>query len=123
MWSLGCILYELVTHQMLFDYKDPKENLIKAMAINNSFDLNCFDAEISKSLIDDYFIGSEDFINETIKIVLPNRIFNIEDEIMKYHNDKVLIDFIKRCLVLDPKKRLTPGNARLHPFMKKKFSY
>ena len=35
MWSLGCIIYELITHKVLFHYRDVKMNMIKAMALNN----------------------------------------------------------------------------------------
>ena len=124
MWSVGCILYELVTHKMLFDFKNPKENFIKAMTINNCFDLNCFDAQIDQFLVNKYFVATNQDSNQEIyDIILPVKNFKIENEIYKFHQDKLLIDFIKKCLVLDPKKRLTPENARIHPFMKKKFNY
>ncbi len=39
MYSLGCILYELITHKILFNDK-PIKNLAKAMAINKIFNLS-----------------------------------------------------------------------------------
>jgi serine/threonine protein kinase len=124
MWSLGCILYELVTHTMLFNSKNPKENFIKAMTINNFFDLNCFDKYSEGFLTEDFFVTlNANFNQDSYDIILPVKNFKIEEEIEKFHQDKLLIDFIKKCLIIDPKIRLTPENARTHPFMKKKYNY
>lgn len=42
MWSFGCILFELITHKMLFNFNDERKNLIKAMSINKTFDMSVF---------------------------------------------------------------------------------
>ena len=42
MWSFGCILYELITHKMLFNFNDERKNMIKAMAMNKTMDFNAF---------------------------------------------------------------------------------
>lgn len=42
MWSLGCILYEMVTHKVLFAHSDPRKNLVKALSINKTLDLTTF---------------------------------------------------------------------------------
>ena len=41
-WSLGCILYELVTSRVLFSYKQVPENLCKALSINRISFKECF---------------------------------------------------------------------------------
>ncbi len=52
MWSLGCIIYEIVTHRVLFDYNCPKKNLIKALSLNKTFDLSCFNIREKEFLWD-----------------------------------------------------------------------
>ena len=42
MWSLGCIIYELVTHKVLFNNQSELKNLVKALSINRTADLSCF---------------------------------------------------------------------------------
>jgi serine/threonine protein kinase len=42
MWSLGCIIYELLTHNVLFNYGYQKKNLAKALAINKKFSSSMF---------------------------------------------------------------------------------
>lgn len=42
-WSLGCILYELVTHEVLFSYNCERKNFIKGLAINRNYDLSVFE--------------------------------------------------------------------------------
>ena len=42
MWSFGCILYELITHKVLFNFQDERKNLSKAMSINKSLDFSVF---------------------------------------------------------------------------------
>ena len=41
-WSVGCIIYELITFKILFFYRNPLENLIKAMAINKLYDISYY---------------------------------------------------------------------------------
>ena len=42
MWSLGCIVYELITGLVLFPYKTVQENLAKALSINHIYDFKIF---------------------------------------------------------------------------------
>lgn len=41
-WSVGCIIYELVTFNILFYYRNPVENLMKALAINKHYDITFY---------------------------------------------------------------------------------
>jgi len=43
MWSLGCVLYEIVTCKVLFNYKTVQENLAKAIAITGYTSLELFE--------------------------------------------------------------------------------
>jgi len=41
-WSVGCIIFELVTFRLLFFYRNPLEILAKAMAINKTYDVTFY---------------------------------------------------------------------------------
>ncbi len=51
MWSLGCIMFELITSSLLFPYKNSIENFVKALSINSVFDVNFYqEGENAKSI-------------------------------------------------------------------------
>ena len=42
-WSVGCIIYELVTGRVLFDQNNEALNLAKAVSLNISRNFSCFE--------------------------------------------------------------------------------
>lgn len=123
MWSLGCIVYELVTHKVLFNNHSELKNLVKAMAINRTSDLNCFkNIRATHYLRDNFLVISEhNFDEDTIQVILPNMKMNFINELIENCREPLLVDFIKKCLLLDPSQRITPELAMKHPFLRKKF--
>ena len=42
MWSLGCIIFELIKGYNIFDYECSIKNIMKAMTINQALDIIIF---------------------------------------------------------------------------------
>ena len=128
MWSLGCILYELITARVLFNYQTVQENLAKAFAINKSYSTELFaDGSKKKRYLTPYgFICLESPNSrpeaKELEIIVPKFEFAFLQELKKFGCDNSLMDFLEKCLALDPLCRLTVDEAFEHEFLKKSFS-
>lgn len=123
MWSLGCIIYELVTHNVLFNYGYQKKNLAKALAINRKFSCSMF-SEIrdTNSVYDEVLtLSSLKVSNEEKCFIFPKINYDFVNEMLNMCQEPILIDFVKKCLVLKPTDRLTPDLALCHEFLKKDY--
>ena len=123
MWSLGCVLFELVNGTPLFPAKDENELLeyftitlgeVPAALIRTGKNHeNFFNYDRSR--------GKYELIRSTASSLgakpLQPRSQTI-DQILVKKADAQLIDFIKRCLNYAPEKRMTPEAALSHPFIK-----
>lgn len=127
MWSLGCIIYELLTCTVLFKYKTIQENFAKALSINNSIDFKMFsDGKKFKNYISyNGFIsvvdGSKNTEKGLSKVVIPKERCNFKAELGAICPNTDLIEFIRRCLILDPAKRMTIEEAAESPFLRQSF--
>lgn len=132
MWSIGCVIYELFTGQILFkgrtnnemlklmmDIKGPfpKKMVKKAEFAFKHFDLN--DATMSFSL------EEEDLVTkQPIRRNISNPVKKLGfSKLLSTHSDnkkKVaqLVDLLERIFALEPEKRITPLQALTHPFIK-----
>ena len=67
-WSLGCVIYEIITFQKLFTAKTrsliKEEILINSIekVIDTNIDLKLYENFISKNLVDKYLIEVKEFI-------------------------------------------------------------
>lgn len=128
-WSLGCIVYELLTGNVLFPYRTVQENLAKALAINKVYDFKMFqEGRRRKNYINNYGLlaitdqaerGAD--LNVT-EVVLPLKNFDAFADVHWSKENQHVLDFIHQCLNLDPHKRLRVEEASTHPFMKQKFA-
>ncbi len=123
MWSLGCILYELVTGTVLFPYRTVQENYAKALALHNSLDFRLFSdgPKFRKYIGQNGLLQIGDVKEQSrplSKVVIPKEGVNFSAELAQVCPNADLVDFILRCLVLDPAKRLMVGQAVEHPFVK-----
>lgn len=123
MWSLGCVIYELIVFRMLFKYKTVEENIAKAMAINKTSSFDAF----SKGSNYRNLVVNNRYLNNTIpmstrsinmELVLPNESYDFGAELREAGCTAELVDFMYGCLRLNPMERLTAEEALEHPFMK-----
>ena len=123
MWSVGCILYELISHEVLFNFKTAQENFVKAMSINNIIDFQFFNdtKKYPKYFSQNGFILIPDQTgNERgyYRTAFPKEGIDFKSEVSLLTENKSLVDFIVKCLVFDPIHRLTIEEAIDHPFIK-----
>ncbi len=128
MWSLGCVIYELVTNKVLFNYPTVQENLAKALSVNHmtNFD-QLSDGNKRKSFIMSnnlIFISSNASNSglDEMEVILPKMNYDFCAELKCYNCDPLLIDFIKQCLIIDPISRLNTEDGLQHEFIRKKFA-
>lgn len=124
MWSLGCILYELVTFNVLFNYSDERKNMIKAMALNKTIDFGVFQNVRNTNLLKGGMMSlqKQQMVPEENEIILvPNFSYSFENDLIMKCKEPLLVDLIKKCLSWDPRQRLTPGDALNHKFFMKRF--
>jgi len=125
MWSIGCILYELVTNKVLFNYQTVQENMAKALAINrlNNFDILSDANKKKKFMLNNnlLFISNDAGRGsvEDLEVVIPKNDFDLVLDLKKNFCDLALIDFIQRCLVIDPALRISVDTALDHEFLKR----
>ena len=101
-WSMGCVIAELVLNRPIFPGKSANEQLLEIMKI-----LGTPNAEQIKSMNDKYKEG------EKLPIVKPKP----WREVFKGKtNDELYIDLVAHLLVFEPNKRYTPYEAMCHPF-------
>lgn len=129
MWSLGCIIYELLTGKVLFPYRTVQENLAKALAVNRVYDFKMFqEGRRRKNYINNYGLlaisdHAERGLDQNLtEVVLPLKGYELFGDLQWSKDNHLVIDFIHQCLVLDPSKRLRVEEALVHPFLKQKFA-
>lgn len=135
-WSVACSLYELFTGKILFpgnsnnkmlklmmDLKGkfPNKMLRKAQFIDIHFDsdLNFLSTDVDK--ISGKKLTKKVVINKPL-LDLKQRLLSdasrmAEDELK---NVTHFVDFLEKCLNLEPAKRMTPKEALSHPFITNK---
>ena len=137
LWSLGCMLYELFTGEVLFAGKSNNETvkmillmkgkptskfLLKGEYIDLYFrnkGLGNF-ITVEKDLITEKDIVKELAIQHENTNELLNKLKNhvkVKGEILDESRLLEFKDFIDKCLALDPFKRVSAVEALLHPFV------
>ena len=134
MWSFGCILAELYTGYPLFPGENEFEQLsfmIEVLGIpadpllkrgNRSTEFFEFEPLLFKYLVSDklkeYFrVESQEMPNMT---VLDEKKFPKSrslKEALEIEGNESFLDFLEKCLKFDPKERLTPEDALIHPWI------
>ncbi|GMS86516.1 hypothetical protein PENTCL1PPCAC_8691, partial [Pristionchus entomophagus] len=124
MWSIGCILAELITWQLLFDFAIPShewcEHYISLFGpIPDSFLDKVID-RLAKEMMAKQnskvkVMDLETYFMKNSKVVK----FEVNDE--KLRNEPIFlsaIDFLAECIKFDPVTRITIENALNHPFIR-----
>ena len=98
MWSFGCIIYELVTYEILF----------KGAPCGELSNYEEYDVPL------DVEGGIWDLINKNILSNNANKMMGLTIRIKDY--DIQLLDLFKKCMEIDPEKRITAKDALNHVF-------
>ena len=122
-WSLGCIIYEIITKKVLFNFKRVEDNIAKAFAICKSDSFEIFEkGKNYKKIINRGQICQclrDPTSGLFFDVIRPNYNFDIEAELNNFGCDMKAIDFIKRCIEIDPVKRMTIEECFKHDFVRK----
>ena len=124
MWSAGCVLYELASGQVLFPAHDENE-LIEYWLVTigdmpedmlKASDPAKYEMFYKKTLTYELLIKRSEKTRLGRGPLKPAS--QTVDELMEpLRADPKLTDFIKKCLILDPRDRLTAEGALEHPYL------
>ena len=109
MWSVGCILYELLVGTPLLPGKSTKDMIRMMFGVTGFPDRKEYNEVKKECRIQ---IEYDDLLQEKIK-----KKKNILQMISGYTHDDVAIDLLLKCLQFNPKKRLTAEEALEHPYV------
>ena len=115
MWSCGLILFELLTGNPLFPGENEKEQLCLIMEILGKPPENILKESTRKNLFFDDKTGEPTLVKDSNGLVIEPGKKNLREVMKKV--DETFFDFIEKCLVWDPEKRLTPTEALGHKWI------
>ena len=115
MWSLGCMLAEFYNGQPLFPGHDEKEALLLHMELVGLPSADFLAASKRGSVFFDEQRVPKFPIDHKGHTRTPGSRTLVS--LLGGCPDAHLVDFISRCLVLDPAQRMTPADALKHPFI------
>ncbi|GJJ70395.1 dual specificity tyrosine-phosphorylation-regulated kinase 2/3/4 [Entomortierella parvispora] len=114
MWSLGCILAELYTGYPLFPGENEQEQLSCIMEIQGIPDRYLVEKSSRKKVFFDASGNPKSVVNSKGKKRRPGS--KTLGQALKC-NDPLFLDFIGRCLIWDPEKRMKPREGLQHEWI------
>ena len=114
MWSIGCILAELLTGYPIFPGENEQEQLACIMEIFGPPDKNLIEKSTRKKLFFDSAGKPRLTVSSKGKRRRPSS--KTLQQALKC-DDEAFLDFIARCLRWDPERRLKPDEAIHHEFL------
>lgn len=132
MWSLGCILAELYTGYPIFPGENEQEQLSCIMEVLGLPDKDLINRSTRKRLFFGMCISAGDPLilildRPTDSTGAPRPVVNSKGrrrrpgtktlaQVLRCE-DEFFVDFIAKCLIWDPERRLKPQLAMRHPFL------
>ncbi|RKP20041.1 kinase-like protein [Rozella allomycis CSF55] len=134
-WSVGCTLYELYTGRILFTGSNNNQMLKQIMQTKGKFPLKMLkkgmyahhhfdESDNFTFLSQEYDKIMQQEVTKRIKFYKP--VCDIKGNLSQldvFHDEKnrlllfQFIDFLEKCLNLNPEKRISPEEALIHPFI------
>jgi len=114
MWSLGCILAELYTGFPIFPGENEQEQLSCIMEVLGVPDKEFVNKSSRKKLFFETNGTPRVVVNSKGRRRRPGS--KTLQQVLK-SNDEDFVDFISKCLVWDPERRMKPQSALRHPFV------
>ncbi|OSX65002.1 hypothetical protein POSPLADRAFT_1065025 [Postia placenta MAD-698-R-SB12] len=114
MWSLGCIMAELYTGFPIFPGENEQEQLSCIMEVLGVPDKDFVNRSSRKRLFFDTTGAPRPVVNSKGKRRRPGS--KSLAQVLRC-DDELFIDFISKCLVWDPERRVKPQAALRHPFI------
>ncbi|KAL1722702.1 kinase-like domain-containing protein [Schizophyllum commune] len=114
MWSLGCILAELYTGFPIFPGENEQEQLSCIMEVLGIPDKDFINRSSRKKLFFDPSGAPRPVVNSKGRRRRPGT--KSLQQVLRC-NDEDFVDFIAKCLVWDPERRIKPQAALRHPFV------
>ena len=109
MWSVGCILYELIVGTPLLPGKSTKDMIRMMFSVTGFPDRKEYNEVKNECKIQ---IDYDDLLQEKIK-----KKKNLLQMVSGFTHDDIAIDLLLKLLVFNPKKRLTAEEALEHPYV------
>ncbi|KAI6649104.1 Mitogen-activated protein kinase 8-like isoform X3 [Oopsacas minuta] len=119
MWSVGCILAELISDRVLFRGTDEIDQLHKIVSVLGTPD-NTLISQLSANTQEFFKLYKDDYQKSSIKDTFPDSAFKAEPDNTDM-NDKAR-DLLEKLLQYDPKKRMTTTEALQHPYFEEYFT-
>ncbi|KAL5119817.1 serine/threonine protein kinase, CMGC, dual-specificity [Pleosporales sp. CAS-2024a] len=114
MWSLGCILAELLTGYPIFPGENEQEQLACIMEIFGPPEKHLIEKSSRKKLFFDSLGKPRVTVSTKGRRRRPSS--KTLQQALKC-DDEAFLDFIARCLRWDPERRMKPDEATQHPFI------
>lgn len=114
MWSLGCILAELLTGYPIFPGENEQEQLACIMEIFGPPEKHLIEKSSRKKLFFDSLGKPRVTVSTKGRRRRPSS--KTLQQALKC-DDEAFLDFIARCLRWDPERRMKPDEAMLHEFI------
>ncbi|XP_076620641.1 dual specificity tyrosine-phosphorylation-regulated kinase 2 isoform X1 [Colletes latitarsis] len=134
MWSLGCIIMELVTGFPLLPGDDEADQLACIIELRGMPPLRLLESAKRSTL----FINSRGYPRYCNAKTLPDKTIVLSSgysrkgkrrglpgtkdlkQVLKNYDEPYFLDFIYRCLEWDPEERMTPSKALKHGWLRRK---
>ncbi|GJJ12423.1 hypothetical protein Clacol_006665 [Clathrus columnatus] len=114
MWSLGCILAELYTGYPIFPGENEQEQLSCIMEVLGLPDKDLINRSSRKRLFFDSNGAPRPVVNSKGRRRRPGT--KSLAQVLRC-DDELFVDFVAKCLIWDPDRRMKPQPALKHPFL------